>query len=79
MESRPEQMQALMPGLANNKFPLQTLVQEVEEVEGRGRPEVVSFFTFSMRTVLCFFTSDMTYYTDTSDDIDDKLIWARYG
>lgn len=48
MESRPEQMQALMPVVANNKFPLQTLAQEVEEEEGGGRPEVFSF-THSLR------------------------------
>lgn len=40
MEARPEQMQALMPGITDNKFPLQTLAQEVAEEEGGGRPEV---------------------------------------
>lgn len=44
LETRPEQMQALMPGITNNKFPLQTLAQEVEEEEGGARPEVLFYF-----------------------------------
>lgn len=46
LETRPEQMQALMPGITNNKFPLQTLAQEVEEEEGGGRPEVLFYFLY---------------------------------
>lgn len=44
METCPEQMQALMPDITNNKLSLQTLAQQVEDEESRGRPEV--FFIY---------------------------------
>lgn len=55
LETRPEQMQALMPGITNNKFPLQTLAQEVEEEEGARRPEVL-FYSHPFSDILQLFS-----------------------
>lgn len=79
MESRPEQMQALMPGVANNKFPLQTLAQEVEEEEGGGRPEVFLFLHSLRRLSWSFLLPIWHRYSKLEYQMISMIIWCWHA